>query len=76
MNLRFEGHERLMMFYLLSEDIVARSEIVDFPRDPYLALNDSKWREIYESDYFDLVLTDTWAWLVWEHLGIRGGLQC
>ena len=75
MNSFFKGHERLMMFYLLSEDIVARTEITDFPRDPYLVLKDPKWREVYESDYFDLVLTDTWAWLVWEHLGIKGGME-
>jgi hypothetical protein len=64
-----------MMFYLLPEEIVARTELTGFPRDPYKALDDPKWQEVYQSDYFQLVLTDTWAWLVWEHLGIRGGME-
>jgi len=75
MNMRFRGHDQLMMFYLLPEDIVARTELVGFPRDPYKALEDPKWRKAYESDYFQLALTDTWAWLVWDHLGIRGGME-
>lgn len=75
MNPRFKGHEPLMMFYLLPEEVVARTELTDFPRDPYEVLNNSKWREVYESDYFQLVLADTWAWLIWEHLGIRGGME-
>ena len=75
MNIRFRGHDSLMMFYLLPEEIVARTELTEFPRDPYKALDDPKWREVYESDYFQLALSDTWAWLVWEHLGIRGGME-
>jgi len=75
MNIRFRGHEPLMMFYLLPEEIVARTELTDFPRDPYIILDDPKWREIYESDYFQLALSDTWAWLVWDYLGIRGGME-
>jgi len=64
-----------MMFYLLPEEIVAQTEITDFPRDPYEVLDNPKWRKVYESDYFQLVLTDTWAWLIWDHLGVRGGMQ-
>ena len=75
MNPRFRGHEPLMMFYLLPEEIVARTELTGFPRDPYIVLDDSKWREVYESDYFQLALSDTWAWLIWEHLGVRGGME-
>ena len=75
MNKRFRGHDSLMMFYLLPEEVVARTELTDFPRDPYKALDDPKWREVYESDYFQLALADTWAWLVWDHLGIRGGKE-
>jgi DNA-directed RNA polymerase specialized sigma24 family protein len=75
MNIRFRGHDRLMMFCLLPEEVVARTELTDFPREPYKALDDPHWREVYESDYFDLVLCDTWAWLVWDYLGIRGGME-
>lgn len=75
MNADFRGHERLMMFYMLPENVLARTEIPDFTRDPYKAIRSKKWREIYESDYFDLVLTDCWAWLVWDYLGIRGGME-
>jgi hypothetical protein len=75
MNERFRGHGPLMMFYLLPEEIVARTELADFPRDPYKALDDPKWREVYESEYFQLALSDAWAWLVWGHLGIRGGME-
>ena len=75
MSIRFRGHDRLMMFYLLPEEVVARTELTDFPREPHKILNDPKWREVYESDYFDLALCDTWAWLVWDYLGIRGGME-
>jgi hypothetical protein len=75
MNIHFRGHDPLMMFYLLPEEIVARTELTDFPREPYKALDDPKWREVYESDYFQLALTDTWAWLVWDYLDIRGGME-
>jgi hypothetical protein len=75
MNTRFKGHGPLMMFYLLPEEIVARTNLTDFPRDPYKALDDPKWREVYESDYFQLVLTDAWAWLIWDYLGVRGGME-
>ena len=75
MNTRFRGHEPLMMFYLLPEEVVARTELTDFPRDPYIILDDPKWREVYGSDYFQLALCDTWAWLIWDYLGIRGGMQ-
>ena len=75
MNPRFRGHEPLMMFYLLPEEIVKRAKLDDFPRDPYEALDNPEWRKTYESDYFQLVLSDTWAWLIWEHLGVRGGME-
>ena len=75
MNNRFRGHDALMMFYLLPEAVVERTGLTDFPRDPYKVLDDPHWREVYESDYFQLALTDTWAWLVWDHLGIRGGME-
>ncbi len=75
MNTRFKGHGPLMMFYLLPEEIVARTNLIDFPRDPYRVLDDPKWRDVYESDYFQLVLIDIWAWVIWDYLGIRGGME-
>jgi hypothetical protein len=76
MNPLFRGHEQLMMFYLLPENIVAdRAKMPDFPRDPYEVLNNPKWQEVYKSDYFQLALTDAWAWLIWEHLGVRGKME-
>jgi len=75
MNERFRGHEPLMMFYLLPEEIVARTELTDFPRDPNKAIDDPECRKVYESDYFQLALSDTWAWLIWDYLGIRGGME-
>ena len=74
-NTRFRGHDPLMMFYLLPEEVVARTELTDFPREPHKVLDDPKWREVYESDYFQLVLCDTWAWLVWDYFEIRGGME-
>ena len=75
MNIHFRGHDPLMMFYLLPEEVVARTELTDFPREPYKALDDPKWREVYENDYFQLALSDTWAWLVWDYFEIRGGME-
>ena len=75
MNPRFRGHERLMMFYFLPEEIVARVGMTDFPRDPYVILSNPKWREVYEGDYFEQVLIDTWAWLTWDYMGVRGGME-
>jgi hypothetical protein len=31
-----------MMFYLLTEEIVGRTELTDFTRDPYKALDDMR----------------------------------
>jgi len=75
MNIHFRGHDPLMMFYLLPEEVVARTELTDFPREPYTALDDPDWRKVYESDYFQLALSDTWAWLVWDYLDVRGGME-
>jgi hypothetical protein len=75
MNPRFRRYEPLMMFYLLPEEVVARTELTAFPRDPYEVLENPKWREVYRSDYYMLALSDAWAWLVWEHLGVRGGME-
>ena len=74
-NLRFEGHERLMMFYLLPRELVEKVNLLDFPRDPYEVFSSPKWIARYKDEYFDLVLYDTWAWLVWPHFGIRGGME-
>ena len=50
MSIRFRGHDRLMMFYILPEEVIARTELTDFPREPHKILDNPHWREVYESD--------------------------
>ena len=75
MNMLFRNFGPLMMFYLLSEDIVERIKLAHFPRDPYQILLNQNWRKEYDSDYFQQAMSDTWAWLVWDHMGVRGGME-
>lgn len=71
----FSKYPRLPMFYLLPQKIVERINLSDFPRNPHVVINNPDWQEVYHSDYFLLALTDTWAWMMWQFLGIRGGME-
>lgn len=76
MNSQFSGYKPLLSFYLIPEEVLQRTEPTEFPRNPYEVLNNLKWMEVYESDYFQQILIDVWAWLVLPHFGIRGGMEC
>jgi len=33
------------------------------------------WRSVYNSKYFQVIVLDTWGWMMWQCLGIRGGVD-
>jgi DNA-binding NarL/FixJ family response regulator len=65
----------LPIVYLIPDKIAEKRGFADFPRDPYVAATDEKWLEIYHSKQFQVTLLDTWAWMMWQSLGIRGGID-
>lgn len=73
--MEFRKYPRLPMFYLLPREIVDRINLLEFPRNPHEVLRNPHWQEVYNSDYFLLALTDTWAWMMWQFLEIRGGME-
>jgi hypothetical protein len=71
----FQGFYYLPLFYLIPYDIAHKRKLADFPRDPYVVVTDETWRGIYHSLRFQVTVTDTWAWMMWQCLGIRGGID-
>lgn len=71
----FQDFPLLGMFYMLPQQLVEKSYLLDFPRNPWDVLESEHWRNVYQSDHFTLCLSDTWAWLTWPHFGIRGSLE-
>jgi len=65
----------LPLFYLIPDEIAQKRGLADFPRDPYVAATDEKWREVYFSKHFQVTVMDVWAWMMWQCLGIRGGFD-
>ena len=65
----------LPLFYMIPDEIAIKRKLADFPRDPFIAATDDKWREVYNSKLFQVTMLDTWGWMMWQCLGIRGGVD-
>ncbi len=65
----------LPLFYLIPDEIAQKRKLDDFPRDPYFAATTQKWIEVYQSKLFQVTLLDTWGWMMWQCLGIRGSVD-
>ena len=71
----FEGMHYLPIVYLIPDEIAEKRDFADFPRDPYIAATEDKWWDVYNSKHFQMNLMDTISWMMWQHLGIRGGIE-
>jgi len=71
----FEGLHFLPIVYLIPDEIAEKRGFADFPRDPYIAATEDKWWETYHSKKFQVTLMDTWAWMMWQCLGVKGGID-
>jgi hypothetical protein len=65
----------LPLFYLIPDEIAIKRKLADFPRDPNMVWLDKKWWEVYHSKHFQVMLLDTFGWMMWQSLGIRGGID-
>ena len=65
----------LPIFYLLYDKLLEKRNLSDFPRRPIVVATDEKWRNFYNSKYFRVMLADSWAWLIWQGLNIRSGID-
>jgi len=65
----------LPLFYMIPDEIAMTRKLDRFPRDPYVIATDPYWREFYQSKWFQVTLMDTWGWMMWQCLGIRGGVD-
>jgi len=71
----FEGLHFLPIVYLIPDEIAEKRGLADFPRDPYIAATEDEWWETYHSKKFQVTLMDTWAWMMWQCLGVKGGID-
>jgi len=71
----FEGMHYLPIIYLIPDEIAEKRGFADFPRDPYIAATDDKWWAVYHSQPFQMKLMDTIAWMMWQSIGIKGGID-
>lgn len=73
----FQNAEFLPAFYYIPKSIIDKcgAEIKSIPRNPKKLLHD--WDAIVkvESDLFKLVITDTYAYMVWPFMGLDGTLE-
>lgn len=65
----------LPIFYLIPDEIAVKRKLDHFPRDPYVFATSEQWRGVYFSKWFQVTLLDTWGWMMWQCLGIRGGVD-
>jgi len=65
----------LPIVYLIPDEIAEKQGFANFPRNPYIAATEDKWLDVYNSNYFQMNLMDTISWMMWQHLGIRGGIE-
>ena len=65
----------LPLFYMIPYEIAERRNLHRFPRNPYVVATDPHWREVYYSKWFQVQVLDTWGWMMWQCLGIRGGVD-
>ena len=71
----FKEFQYLPLFYLIPDEIAAKRGFADFPRRPIEVVTNQKWRDVYHSKQFQINLLDTWGWMMWQCLGIRGGID-
>jgi len=71
----FKDFYYLPLFYLIPDEIAEKRGVADFPRNPIEVVTNQKWRDIYHSKYFQVNLLDMWGWMMWQCLGIRGGVD-
>ena len=65
----------LPLFYLIPDEIAQKRKLESFPRDPYVAATTPEWIAAYHSKWFQVMVLDTWGWMMWQCLGIRGGVD-
>ena len=65
----------LPLFYLLPDELAIARKLDDFPRNPYEVVTDERWRNFYYGKFFQSRLMDAWGWLMWQGLGIKGGVE-
>ena len=71
----FRKFSYLPIFYMIPDEIAIKRKLADFPRDPNTIVFSEHWREVYRSKHFQVMLLDTWGWMMWQSLGIRGGVD-
>lgn len=72
----FSNYPYLTLFYMTPRELVNQVYLGDFPRNPHVFIHSDKWKESYESDSFLLLLIDGWAYLMWPHFNVKGGVEC
>ncbi|MCL2579215.1 MAG: hypothetical protein FWE32_04205 [Oscillospiraceae bacterium] len=65
----------LPLFYALPQPLVVARKMDKFPRNPFVAISDPKWRKLYHTLGWQAEVADLWAITVWPYLGIRGGMS-
>jgi len=71
----FKELRYLPLFYLIPDEMLIKRKLADFPRDPNIVLMSEHWRAVYNSKQFQVMVLDTWGWMMWQCLGIRGGVD-
>lgn len=65
----------LPMFYLFPVEMVACSEFLGFPRNPYTVLESPEWMAVYQSLRFREICIDAMANMVWKYFGIKAPME-
>ena len=65
----------LPLFYMIPDEIAVTRKLDAFPRNPNVVVNTPHWHKVYHSKWFQVTLIDTWGWMMWQCLGIRGGID-
>ena len=65
----------LPLFYLLPDEIATARTLDTFPRNPYKVISNKHWHDFYHGKYFQSRLMDGWGWMMWQGLGIKGGVE-
>mgnify|MGYP001020103854 CR=1 FL=1 len=68
----FRNAEYLPAYYFMPREILSRcgKEVNLIPRNPQKAYRDKRVVEIIESDLFDQLMIDGYAYMVWPHMGV------
>ena len=65
----------LPLFYSLPQPLVVARKMDKFPRNPFAAISNPKWRKLYHTVGWKAEVADLWALTIWPYLGIRGGIS-